>query len=247
MGPPRVSASEGTADLVGEWSAEYIDEQGARIASGSARGPIERALQGASAANILAVHDIDGDGVGELVVEQSNWDEEGSSAPRQAIYTARSRSVSAYATGTTSERFALVDADLDQRIDLQIDSEFFITTLVGMNSEGASGPPLLVHGLAGGAFSSRDETTLAFRLAHCPRPPTRIVEPSRDDAAQIDSSKLINNIACTRSWGASAADVLARARAEWLSTDRSETMRDNLEAAASIEPAVSLRGLCPLP
>jgi hypothetical protein len=130
MGPPRESASEGTADLVGEWSAEYIDEQGARIASGSARGPIERALQGASAANILAVHDIDGDGVGELVVEQSNWDEEGSSAPRQAICTARSRSVSAYATGTTSERFALVDADLDQRIDLQIDSEFFITPLV---------------------------------------------------------------------------------------------------------------------
>ncbi|MFO0557885.1 MAG: hypothetical protein U0269_07685 [Polyangiales bacterium] len=246
MGPPRESVSEGTSDLVGEWSAVYIDERGERFDSATARGPIERGLQGASAAKILAVHDIDGDRVGELVVEQTNWDEEGSSAPRQSMYTARGQTVSALSTGSTAERFALVDADADGRIDLQIQSEFYLTTFVGMSSEGASGPSLLVHGLAAAAFASSDDTTLAFRLAQCPRPPSRIVEPSSEDRTQIDATKLITNIACARSWGASAADVLARARAEWLSTDRNETMRDNLEEAVATEPRVSLRGLCPI-
>lgn len=248
------ASAEDPPNITGEWRAVYIDERGARVEPRErrsdaeqppGRGLIERSSMGASAAEIMLVHDIDGDGVGELVVARTNWDAEGSAAPRHAIYTAHASIVSGFAA-TDVERFTLVDIDDDQRIDLQIDGEFYITTFIGMDSDGASGPSRVLHGLADATFSRTDDSALALRLAQCPRPPARIVVASASNPARIDETKLITNIACARSWGASAADVLTRARAEWLATDDNETMREHLEEAVAIEPALSLRGLCPI-
>lgn len=226
------------------WALEFVSEDGRPFTSDAAAGDASLLLQGESSARFVGVVDIDGDGVGEAIIEQTNWDEEGSSPPRPRAYAFRDGRLSEYAPTHAMEAFSIVDADGDGHIDLLVPSEFSITTFVGMSASGESAPPRLAHGLADGTFSTADDTALRHRLAQCPRPPERIVVPSATNAARIDAGRLIDNVACARAWGATAAEVLARAEHEWLPTDDNETMRENLAEAVATEPAASLRGLC---
>lgn len=155
--------------------------------------------QGGATAALEGAPDLDGDGEREVLLRAGAAEEPG---PAGSLWSFREGTPQLY-PGTAGLLVArILDADADGSPDVLTASPYADARL--------HGPPLLLHALAGGYFSTTDNVARAAARCACPTRPApadAAVSPPADNARE-----LLRGLVCARLWGAPPEAVLAPLR-----------------------------------
>lgn len=203
-------ASEGGAICGWHAQADLVFEAPSRTRLTRRLGEMFRSY-GTGYAEFSAIHDLDGDGRGELflIAAQGSYGACGNEWNGTWVLQATDTSIVDYPVGFPFTRVASpADVDGDGRPDLLDDAHW--TTLDspgGLCGPGKRhGTPILLHALPGGKFSRDDAVARRFARGRCPIRPAEIHE----------------QVACARIWGATEAEVMASATAAFANLPKSE-------------------------
>jgi hypothetical protein len=160
-----------------------------------------------------AVSDLDGDGEEELVVPSKRGGDENPYREAGGIWTFKDGHVKRYAPGLTFSR--VEDVDSDGRVDLVTTAPYQVDVDRGclVVEESATGPPLLLHTLPDGGFSTGDGVAKDFALRRCPEPPAHLVL-TPDGGLEGDFEPAFERIACARLWGKPDSEIREQVAAE---------------------------------
>lgn len=162
--------------------------------------------------SVLHHADLDGDGVEELLVEhhESGYDVD---EFRYEMYTRKGATIGLYAPAEAIEVESVDDYDGDGLPDLVSIEEFWaVNECFGMAGGARYGAPqVLFHARPDGTFSASDAVAREFLEEQCPEMPDELLVYGADEWER----DALQQVACARLWGESAAEVAVRIRAEW--------------------------------
>ena len=208
--------SDNEATFAFDWELVHITPEGKELRG----GPRGTALHFGSLSETIhvdGVHDLDGDGVAELVFtrEHHNTDEE--HASERAVWRTKGGKIELY-PGTSGMKIRrLSDEDGDGRVDLVLQSGHHAEGPCGLDGQQFHGPELLAHTRPDGTFSRDDAVARAFVRDQCkedPMHPLVIVE-GQGKAARLDGDTSVHRVACATYWGLSGELLQRRIRSEY--------------------------------
>jgi hypothetical protein len=232
-------ACSGPVDV--RWDVVHIDRVGdiARLPRQYVWGLFER-----TEFKKPVLSDLDGDGEEELVLPATRIVYAGANEGRVEsdaghVYHFGPAGLTEYAAATNLSFFDAEDVDGDGRIDLLTHEPFVGVTLEPhMPIEiGVTGPTLVRHARADGAFSMNDDVARSYARRACPAPPAAILA-----GAEWGNKAEFLRLACARLWGATDAELKARIAEECQAKIVEAGL---LDADPSGEPSPFSNDLCP--
>jgi hypothetical protein len=150
---------------------------------------------------VLALVDVDGDGIEEVwVTSGENGEEDHSRAgARACVYGLRGGAVVPWAGTTQFQTSELRDVDGDGRMDLIVNGPYETVDSRELPVR-VVGPDLVAHQRPDGSFALDDEVAVRFARDACPHRPTSFLDPS---TALLDESQIV----CGRLWGMTESEV----------------------------------------
>jgi hypothetical protein len=160
LDPFRAVRESGLPEERARWTLVHLSADAKRATGKEARGEIVDADgEGQSRVGIAGTFDFDGDGVDEVLVEESSyWSIDGFHVETPRAYRATGGAVVPWDTLPGRRVIGWFDADEDGRPDLLLDTD--------------AGTVALAHSLPGGSFATDDVVALSFLRAICSRPPS---------------------------------------------------------------------------
>lgn len=211
-----------------DWELVHVDPAGKEV-RGDVRGT---ALRFGSLSETIAIdgaHDLDGDGVAELIFNRlySNTDEEHSE--NRSVIRAKGGKIEPYPHTDKEIIRELKDVDGDGRMDLILQSPFHVEGPCGLDGQQFYGPAVLAHTLPDGTFSRDDAVARAFVREQCAGDPTRplLVFSSPGTPDQwLDGDASVWNIACASFWGLSPELLQSRIQREFTAGEKPDGAGD---------------------
>jgi hypothetical protein len=200
-----------------------------------------------SSFTIMPMMDFDRNGVHELIVREAEQGYD-TNEWRFSVFSYSASSVVPYPPLAGIRISAIGDYDRDGVIDVVSNEAVWWTEYcISEHIERIGAPPVLYHARADGTFSASDEVAARWLREQCPAPPDTLLETTEDEYEWPTAA--LQNVACARTWGASAIDLEARLRREWRALGRlarSQVTFCQLDLTdyvrfARIEPPVTLQ------
>ena len=204
--------------VTGRWSLVHLDDAGGRVAVGPDGGGWGNAGRAMGSDNLAfgmvidapVFFDFDGDGEEEIFLRLGYAPEGTELDARGRVWSFSAGTVARYAPSRDVIVEAVRDLDGDGRPELLTYGGYQATTLDDDDAckvppHRAHGPLFALHALAGGEFSAVDAVARTVATRACPARPTSIF--STGDGVGVDPFRVLEDLACARLWGTSAAEI----------------------------------------
>jgi len=196
----------------------------------------------------MGLFDYDGDGVSEIVVEDTtDWGEE--SSETRKVYTWKNGEIMEYSPAAFVFG-AMVDVDGDKRPDLVVGGPFEVEGPCGLNGQTFRAPPHVARSLADGTFSKTDAVAQEVVRLQCGplEADLLLLTKASNGEVQMDTGETARRVTCARIYGAKAADVVARVRKDYPFPHNADdtSVKDATEPCLPLSALVKLAGQEPL-
>lgn len=228
-----------------DWELVHVSSDGKPTRTGKV-GLVQKSGSVLDEVKMTKLFDLDGDGVDEVLLDETRHDTDESNDDRRSIVRLRAGKVEPYPGTEKLEVTDVLDVDGDGRMDLVLESPFVAVSPCGLDGIEYKGPKVLAHTQADGSLAMSDAWARSFARAQCGRSPHEALLDPGDPTypnEQPSGEGSTMRIGCALLWGLGPDEVVARIRREYPHPVDAEGASTVADGAGSCVPRVMLERL----